>query len=87
MKKLRSEHIQIGTGTGNDDEEGNGNYIYMNEVLIPTSKNVLKEGRQRERGKNHSFKGYTMNGQVRVGKSETSEATIIESFEDIGNIV
>ena len=64
MKKVRSEHIQIGRDAGNGDEEKNGNRININEVLTP--RNLLKEAIQRAKSKNHSFKGYTINSEVRV---------------------
>ena len=80
IKKLRSGHFQIGTDTGSDDEEERGNYISMNESLTPTNKKLLKEVRQCAKAKDYSFKGYTINGQVRVRKSTTSEPIIIESF-------
>ena len=86
IKKLRSGHFQIGTETGSNDEE-RGIYIYMNKSLTPTNRKLLKEARQHAKGKDYSFKGYTINGQVRVRKSTTSEPIIIESLEDIGKIV
>ena len=87
IKKLRAGNFQIGTDTDSDDEEGRGNYINMNQGLTPTNRKLLKKPRQRAKAKEYSFKGYTINGQVRVRKGTTSEPKIIESLEDIGKIV
>ena len=87
IKKLRAGNFQIGTDTDSDDEEGRGNYINMNQSLTPTNRKLLKKPRQRAKAKEYSFKGYTINGQVRVRKGTTSEPKIIESLEDIGKIV
>ena len=51
----------------------------MHESLT-TNKKLLEEVRQCAKGKDDSFKGYTINDQVRVRKSTTSEPIIIESF-------
>ena len=62
----------------------------MNDSLAPTNKKLLKEARQRARAKDYSFKGYTINNQVRVRKSTTSEIEynlIIECLEDLGKTV
>ena len=83
---MRSGHFQIGTDTGSVDEEERGNYIYMNKSLTPNNKKLLKEVRQCAQAKDYYFKGYTINSQVRVRKSTTSESVIIESLEDTGMI-
>ena len=51
----------------------------MHESLT-NKKKLLEEVRQCAKGKDDSFKGYTINDQVRVRKSTTSEPIIIESF-------
>ena len=56
------------------------------KVLTPTNRKLLKEARQWPKAKDYSFKGYTINSQVRVRKSTTSESVIIESLEDTGMI-
>ena len=56
------------------------------KVLTPTNRKLLKQARQQPKAKD-SFKGYTINSQVRVRKSITSESVIIESLEDTGKIV
>ena len=48
--------------------------------FVTTNKKLLQEVRQCAKGKDYSFKGYTINNQVRVRKSTTSEPIIIESF-------
>ena len=83
---MRSGNFQIDTETGSDDEE-RGIYKYMNESLTTTNRKLLKEARQRAKAKDYSFKGYTINGEVRVRKSTTSEPIIIEGLEDIGKNV
>ena len=83
---MRSGNFQIDTETGSDDEE-RGIYKYMNESLTPTNRKLLKEARQHAKAKDYSFKGYTINGEVRVRKSTTSEPIIIEGLEDIGKNV
>ena len=80
-EKTRSWNFEIGTETGYDDEEGSGNYIYMNEGLTPTNRKLLKDAMQRLKDKDCSFKGYTINGQVRVKKITASEPILMRVWK------
>ena len=62
-------------------------YTHINESLTPNNRKLLKEARQHAKAKYYSFKSQTINGQVRVRKSTTSEPIITESLEDIGKTV
>ena len=52
-----------GEATGNNES-----LIFLNESLTPTNRRLLKEAKKASRQHNYKYKGYTVNGEVRVKK-------------------
>ena len=77
---LRAHHFQSSqlveeevTLPGIDKERGeetsnNESLIFLNESLTPTNRRLLKEAKKASRQHNYKYKGYTVNGEVRVKK-------------------
>ena len=78
---LRAHHFQSSqlveeevTLPGIDKERGeetsNKSLIFLNESLTPTNRRLLKEAKRASRQHNYKYKGYKVNGEVRVKKKK-----------------
>ena len=59
----------------------------MNESLTPENMRLLKKAKIISRKIEYEFKGYTVNGQVRIWKNNQSEVTTIGCMADLNKIV
>ena len=66
--------------------EQENSYIYLNKSLTSTNRMSLREARKESKRLKYEFLGYTVNGQVRVKKSKSSEYIPINSKHDLVNI-
>ena len=68
--------------------ERENSYIYLNESLTSMNRMLLRETRKESKRLKYEFPGYTVNGQVRVKKSKSSEyiPIPINSKQDLVNI-
>ena len=55
----------------------------MNESLTAENRKLLKLARTESKKKNYKYKGYTVNGQVRVKQDDNSEKIPILCMEDL----
>ena len=62
------------------------NLLFINESLTLTNRVLLREARSISKQLNYKFTGYTVNGKVRVKKTESSEHIAIESKKDLPKI-
>ena len=67
-------------------QERENRYIYMNESLTSMNRREKPEARKESKRLKYEFPGYTVNGQVRVKKSKSSEYIPINSKHDLVNI-
>ena len=67
-------------GTQNNRKKGS---LFINESLTHTNRILLKEARSISKQLNYKFAGYTVNGEVRVRKSDHSEHIAILSKKDL----
>ena len=67
-------------GTQNNRKKGP---LFINESLTHTNRILLKEARSISKQLNYKFAGYTVNGEVRVKKSDHSEHIAILSKKDL----
>ena len=91
--KVRANHIM--KPNNNEDHsdsevslpglEREYSYIYMNESLTSMNRMLLREARKESKRLKYEFPGYTVNGQVRVRKSKSSEYIPINSKHDLVN--
>ena len=51
-----------------EETSNNESLIFLNESLTPTNRRLLKEAKKASRQHNYKYKGYTVNGEVRVKK-------------------
>ena len=58
----------------------------MNESLTAENRKLLKLARSESKKQNYKYKGYTVNGQVRVKKDDNSEAIPILCTKDLEDI-
>ena len=61
-------------------------YIYINDSLTQENRKLLKEARDKSRAKKYKYKGYTINGQVCVRKTDTSDVIFITCMADLSKI-
>ena len=54
--------------------------------LTPMKRILLRESRKESKRLKYEFPGYTVNGQVRMKKSKSSEYIPINSKQDLANI-
>ena len=92
-KKVRANHILKPNNEDHSDSEVSfpglereNSYIYMNESLTSMNRMLLREARKESKKFTYEFPGYTVNGQVRVKKSKSSEYIPINSKQDLVNI-
>ena len=67
-------------GTQNNRKKGP---LFINKSLTHTNRILLKEARFISKQLNYKFAGYTVNGEVRVKKSDHSEHIAILSKKDL----
>ena len=61
-------------------------YIYINDSLTQENRKLLKEARDKSRAKKYKYKGYTINDQVCVRKTDTSDNIFITCMADLSKI-
>ena len=61
--------------------------IYITESLTSMNGDLLRQAKERAKQLNYKFYGYTVNGEVRVKKTETSKFIPIRQSSDLENIV
>ena len=76
-ENTNSANISINDNSDDNDYSHAQSYVYLNESLTAENRRLLKEARTEAKKKNFKIKGHTVNGQVRVRKSERSEPTVI----------
>ena len=94
LLKVQANHIvQINNKDHSDSEvslpglEQENGYIYMNKKsLTSMNRMLLREARKESKWLKYKFPGYTVNGQVQVKKSKSSEYILINSKQDLVNI-
>ena len=67
--------------------ERENSYVYMNESLTSMNGMLLGEARKESKRLKYEFPGHTINGQVRVKKSKSSEYIPINRKQDLVNII
>ena len=75
--------INIIENSDDSDYSHSPSYVYLNDSLTAENRQLLQETRTEAKKRNFKFKGYTVNGQVRVRISEQSEPIIIMCMEDL----
>ena len=61
-------------------------FIFLNESLTGTNRKLLLEAKKLAKGLHYKFPGYTINGQIRVRKSENTYYIAIRNVEDLNKI-
>ena len=59
------------------------NLLFINETLTHTNRVLLREARSITKQLNYKYTGYTVNGEVRVKKTESSEHIAMQSKKDL----
>ena len=66
--------------------ERENSYIYMNKILTSMNRMLLRKARKESKRLKYEFPGYTVNGQVQVKMSKSSECLPINSKQDLVNV-
>ena len=92
--KVRANHIVKPNNDNHSDSEVSlpgleqeNSYIYMNKSVTSMKRMLLREVRSESKGLKHEFPGYTVNGQVQVKNSKSSEYIPIHRKQDLVNII
>ena len=61
--------------------------VFITESLTQMNGELLRQAKEVAKPMNYKFFGYTINGEVRVKKSEVSRFIAIKYFDDLKKIV
>ena len=61
--------------------------IFLNESLTPTNRRLLKEAKKASRQHNYKYKGYTVNGEVRVKQNDHDDHIPMLCLKDLEKVV
>ena len=92
LLKVRAYHIAKPNDDNSDSEvslpglEKENTFIYMKKSLTSMNRILLREARKESKRLKYEFPGYTVNGQVWVEKSKSSEYIPINSKHDLVKI-
>ena len=60
--------------------------IYVNEGLTKQNRELLRKARETAKEKQYLYKGYTVNGEVRVKQHEKGDHIVNKSLKDFDKI-
>ena len=70
-----------------EETSNNESLIFLNESLTPTNRRLLTEAKKASRQHNYKYKGYTVNGELRVKKNDHDDHIAIQCLQDLEKIV
>ena len=88
VEACESNEDREGTLIRNTPKEQQQRFIYLNESFSQENRKLLKEVRDKSRAKKYiKYKEYTVNGQVRVRKTDTNDVIYITCMADLSKII
>ena len=87
VEAYESDEDREETLNRNTPKELQQRFIYINESLTQKNRKLLKEVRDKSRARKYKYKGYTINGQICVRKTDTSDVIYMTCMADLSKII
>ena len=87
MKTLRSNQFSDNVEPWKSNDVEPTQRTYINESLTKENRELLKLAMEEAKKLKYKYKGYTVRGEVRVRKNESSDYIVIWSKSDVQKII